>query len=86
VQEFFWGASATAAWTIGLFFLGYWRDTRDRLFGFFAAAFWLMAATWLVLAIARPSDETRPYVFLLRLAAFLLIAIAIVDKNRATHR
>ena len=28
---------------IGLFFLKFWRNTLDRLFAFFAVAFWLLA-------------------------------------------
>ena len=34
---FFQGVSATGAWVGGLFFLRFWRDSRDPLFGFFGA-------------------------------------------------
>lgn len=74
--------SGTAAWTAGMFFLRFWRDTADRLFLFFAAAFWLLATSWLLLAFFDPTDETRPYVYALRLLAFLLIIVATIDKNR----
>ena len=74
--------SATAAWTAGLFFLRFWRDTSDRLFLLFALAFWLLATSWLALALFNPTDEARPYVYAVRLLAFLLIIAATIDKNR----
>ena len=74
--------SATAACTIGLFFFRFWRDTADRLFLYFALAFWLMAGSWLASAAATPTDDSRPYIYAVRLLAFLLIIIAMVDKSR----
>jgi hypothetical protein len=75
-------ASGTSALVAGLCFLRFWRDTHDRLFVFFAVAFWLLALCWLLLAILSPTEETRPYIYAIRLAAFGLIIAAIVDKNR----
>ena len=77
-------ASATAAWTAGTFFFRFWRETADRLFLFFALAFWLLATSWLTLAIFDPTDETRPYVYAIRLVAFLLIIAATIEKNRGS--
>lgn len=74
--------AGTAAGVAGLCFLRFWRDTRDRLFVFFAVAFWLLALSWMLLAFLSPNEETRPYVYAIRLAAFALIIAAIVDKNR----
>jgi len=74
--------AGTASMVAGLCFLRFWRDTHDRLFAFFAAAFWLLALSWLLLAFLSPAEETRPYVYAIRLAAFALIIAAIVDKNR----
>jgi hypothetical protein len=79
---FFNAVSATAAAAIALIFFGFWRESRDRLFGFFSAAFWLMALCWAILGLAAVSDETRPYIYAIRLVAFLLIIVGIVDKNR----
>jgi hypothetical protein len=75
------GALAALSFVIGLFFVRYWRTSGDRLFFFFAAAFWLMGANWGGVAVGT-SDETRPYLYLLRLTAFVMIAIAIFDRNR----
>jgi hypothetical protein len=65
---------------IGLFFLRFWTKSRDRLFAWFAAAFWLLAIERLLLA--RFAGTDLPAVYLVRLAAFILIIAAIVDKNR----
>ena len=78
--------SATAAVAAGLFFFRFWRESRDRLFAFFGAAFWVLALSWALLALINPSDETRPYVYAIRLLAFLLMIVGMVDKNRADSR
>jgi hypothetical protein len=77
--------SATAALAAGLFFLRFWRDSRDRLFAFFGAAFFVLAVSWALLALINPSDETRPYVYAIRLIAFALMIIGMVDKNRTSR-
>ena len=83
MTQFMWGALTIASWVIGLIFLRHWRASRDRLFAMFAAAFWLMGAGWAALAIENPTGETRHYFYLVRLAAFLVIIAAIIDKNRS---
>lgn len=70
----------------GLFFLRFWRDTRDRLFGIFAAAFWLLAAQRLALALSADPNGEQLLLYGIRLLAFVLILIAIVDKNRGSGR
>jgi hypothetical protein len=82
MNSFFWGANATAAFIVGLFFLRFWREVRDPLFLLFASAFWLLCLNWTILQVVQPSAETTHYVYLLRLAAYLLIIVAILDKNR----
>lgn len=62
----------------GCFFLRFRRDTGDRLFSFFAVAFWLLAIQRTIVTLASPPET----IYLLRAAAFVLIIIAIVDKNR----
>jgi hypothetical protein len=75
--------AAAGAWTAGLFFLRFWRASRDRLFVLFAMAFWLLALSWALLGLISPTDEARPYIYAIRLVAFLLLIAAILDKNRA---
>lgn len=69
----------------GLFFLRFFRQTRERLFAIFAASFFVLAAERLVLAGVPPDAEFRPFIYLIRLTAYLLIIVAIVDKNRSAR-
>jgi hypothetical protein len=80
---FLWGASAVASWTAGLFFLRFWRETKDRFFALFAAAFWCLTSNWIGLAFTDPPDEARTALYVVRLIAFVLIIAAIIDKNRS---
>ena len=74
------GALAMAYFVAALFFLRFWSATRDRLFGFFAAAFFLLAAQRIILPYA-PEAWISP-LYVVRLLAFVLIIVAIIDKNR----
>jgi hypothetical protein len=78
----FWGALAMGSFTAGLFFMHFWKLTRDRLFLFFHLGFWAFAAHWLGLAITNPDSEHRYYLYLLRLLAFALFMVGVIDKNR----
>lgn len=65
-----------------LFFVRYWRQTRDRLFVYFAVAFALMAVERAAVVFAQQRLENVAWLYVLRLVAFVIIASAIVDKNR----
>ena len=77
------GAVAMASLVATLFFLRFWRQTQDRLFLYFAAAFALDAATRVALALSHPSAEDEPLYYVGRLFTFGLIIIAIIQKNRS---
>jgi hypothetical protein len=66
----------------GVLFLTYWRDSGDRLFVFFALAFWVFGLTWVALGTVAPVVEHRHWIYALRLVAFAFIVLGIVDKNR----
>ncbi len=66
----------------GLYFLRFWRDSRDPLFFAFAFAFWLLGLNQALLAVTNIPFEERSWLYLIRLAAFALIIAAIVLKNR----
>lgn len=66
-----------------LFFLRFWRDTREELFLAFAIAFLLLGVAQSMLALGGVPDELRSWIYLVRLAAFLTIIVAILRKNRA---
>jgi hypothetical protein len=76
------GAIAMGYAVAGLYFLRFWRETRDRLFLIFAFAFWLLGVQRLALIVSREMVEDNTGLYLVRLFAFLLILGAIVDKNR----
>lgn len=74
------GAIMMACFTVGLFFLHFYHRTRERLFLIFSAAFGMLALERLALAFV--FFEHKGPVYILRLLAFVLILIAVVDKNR----
>ena len=80
---FLQAVSAMGAWVAGLLFFRFFRQSHDRLFAFFGGAFWLLSLSWALLAAFSPTDDTRPYIYSIRLVAFALIIFAIIDKNRA---
>lgn len=84
--QFLSGLTAMGHLIAGLFFLRFWVHTKDRLFLAFAGAFWLLATNQALLALTGELYEERSWIYLLRIAAFGLIILAIVAKNRATRR
>jgi uncharacterized membrane protein len=81
--DFLSGAVTLGFVVAGLFFLRFWRKTRDPLFVAFAFAFWLLGLAQALLALANIPLEERSWVYLIRLSAFTLILFAIARKNRA---
>jgi uncharacterized membrane protein HdeD (DUF308 family) len=79
------GAVGMASGVAALFFLRFWRQTRDSFFLFFAAAFAIDALARFVLGFAELSEETQPLVYGARLITFGLIIVAIIRKNRPTR-
>lgn len=83
LYDFLSGAVAFGYFVCGLFFLRFWRRTRDGLFLAFALAFGLLGVGQTILALANIPTEERGSLFLIRLAAFALILFAILRKNRS---
>ncbi len=80
VTQFFLGGASMACVVVGLFFLRFWRKTHDRLFAIFAIAFWVLLVNRVF------QEEVRSLLFYtVRLVAFLLILLAILDKNRSNR-
>lgn len=65
----------------GLWFFRFWRRTGERLFVAFAGAFVLLATNQGMAEMIELGREETGWVWLLRLAAFLLIIWAIINKN-----
>jgi hypothetical protein len=76
------GAVAMASSIAALFFLRFWRQTRDPLFLLFSLAFAVDAVTRIALSFGGVSDEHEPKFYIARLISFALILGGIVIKNR----
>ena len=81
-SQFLWGMLVMSTFVAGLFFLRFFVTTRDRFFLIFASAFWVLSLNWLGLAVLNPIGESRHYIYIVRLAAFVLFIVGILDKNR----
>lgn len=82
VVMFLSGALAMGYAIAALYFLRFWRLTRDRLFAYFTAAFILLLLQRIALSAYADHPDAEFGYYLLRLVAFGLIAFAVVDKNR----
>ena len=80
------GAVSAGFLIAGLFFLRFWRKSRDELFAAFALAFWLLGLNQALLTFSSVPVEERTWLFLLRLAAFVVILAAIWRKNARAPR
>ena len=63
-----------------LFFLRFWKMTREKLFLYFSLAFLTLAFSRVLMVVSEFSDE-HPAVYLVRLVAYGLIIFGIVEKN-----
>ena len=80
--SFLSGAITMGFLVAGLLFLRFWRKTREPLFATFAAAFWLLGIAQALLALSAVPVEERSWLYLLRLAAFVLILVSVWRANR----
>lgn len=78
------GALMAGYLVAALFFLRFRRESGDRLFTSFAAAFLLLAVQRF--ALFYYTQEAGVWLYTLRLVAFLLILFAIIDKNAKASR
>lgn len=81
LAAFMAGLFTAAALTAALFFLRFWRQSRESLFLTFAFAFLLLGANNALSAFL--GGDEYPAIYLLRLAGFALIIVAILRKNLA---
>jgi hypothetical protein len=86
LYDFLSGALALGFAVCALFFVRFWRRTREELFLAFALAFLLLGVGQTVLDLANIPTEERGSLYLFRLLAFLLILAAIYRKNRQARR
>lgn len=82
MNEFLYGAIVMGFAVACLLFLSFWRRTRQKLFLTFAASFFLLSVNYAWLALTNIPVEERSPLYLVRLLAFGLIIVAIVQSNR----
>lgn len=91
---FFAGIAMATFAASGLFFLKFWRASRDRFFLLFSFACLLFSIERILLFLMLPqTDRSFPgtaeaqfWIYLVRAAAFILILIAVVERNRSGSR
>ncbi len=79
--DFLAGALTMAYAIAALYFVHFWKRTADRLFLAFGAAFVLLALNQASVFALGIADERYSYAYVLRVLGFVLILLAIVDKN-----
>lgn len=84
---FFSGIAAATFGVSALFLLKFWYASRDRFFLYLSAAYWLLATervaallSFQVMPLA--AESHRMWIYSFRLLAFVLIIIAVLEKNR----
>ncbi|KQT07614.1 DUF5985 family protein [Ramlibacter sp. Leaf400] len=81
MNQMLMGGIVVASFVAGLFFFRFWRSTRDTFFLYFALSFWIEAANRIALGLTVAS-ELEPVFYLVRVIAYGLIVVAILQKNR----
>lgn len=80
---FLLGAMAMGCAIAALFFLRFWRSSGDRLFLYFALSFLMEAINRTLFALGEYPRDSQPLYYGIRLASYLLILWAILEKNLA---
>lgn len=75
------GVLATMSITASVFFLRFWKETRDSFFLAFAASFLIDALSRIAVLFVTHPNEGNPAIYIARLIAYLLILAAILRKN-----
>jgi len=75
------GAIAVCCFVIALFFLRFWRSTRDTFFIYFASSFAIEGVARAATAFVQLGDN-NPVFYGIRVIAYGLIIVAIWQKNR----
>jgi len=81
VEGFLIGAIAVSSLTAGVFFLKFWKRTRDSLFLSFGIAFLIEGLNRIAFLFVQNPSEGSPAIYIVRLCVFLLILGAILKKN-----
>jgi Family of unknown function (DUF5985) len=78
---FLLGVITASSLVVGLFFLQFWRSTRDLLFLAFAVFFVIQGGSHAFIVSLSHPNEGSIWLFLVRLASILVVLGAILWKN-----
>jgi uncharacterized protein DUF5985 len=79
---FLFGMLVMGCGIASVFFAKFWSTTRERLFLYLALAFALLGAERVAALVALVTPFETVWLYVLRLAAFLVIIVGLVEKNR----
>lgn len=90
VIPFLAGACMATFAASGVFFMKFWKASRDSFFLLFGLACWLIALERLAALFVHgaldaenpTAAESTGWMYIIRLLAFVLLLVAIIDKNR----
>lgn len=86
MNDFLSGAITVGYLVSGLFFLRFWKRSKDVLFVYFAVAFWILAGQRFALVLIKERVEEDTIFYVIRLIAYLVILLGIWQKNRPGPR
>jgi hypothetical protein len=86
MYSFISGAVMLGCWVIALFFWRFWKQTSDRLFQIFSLSFFVLGVERLIPVLLHIEDKPQTFLYVLRLIAFILILVAIINKNRSLSK
>lgn len=81
MYDFLTGVLVLCSLAASLFFLRFWRQSRERLFVYFGLAFLLLAINRITLINVTESAESHTLLYLVRLLAFVILLAGILDMN-----
>jgi len=79
---FIGGMIAMAYFVACLFFLKFWKRTQDSLFMWFALSFGILALQRVAMFEWGDTSDRSIGVYSARLLAFVIILVAVIQKNR----
>jgi hypothetical protein len=85
LDMFLLGYIAAVSTAVALFFLRFWKETRDFLFLAFAVFFAVQGGTRIFALSTSSPNLAVDWVYLLRLLAVLLVIAAILHKNARSN-
>ena len=83
INLFMTGGNAMASLVISFFFLRFYYKVHDRFFLYFSLAFLAFAIERITIVFGQVQSEYYIAIYSIRLIGFIIIIMAILDKNRA---